>query len=1528
MSRLHREFRQSRQCDKGVIRSRIGRLWPSWKASWESFGGREWGLLASIAGDVGNAHWLLELWGASRTKRYLFTESTWGSFVGAARRVGRGVLVREVWQECRAFQGSLNVRTLCTCARAAAEVNDRSLLREVWASSAAQQREFDAAQWCSFALAAGQLHDAGLLREIWASCAPTEPQARHRLWGVLSTAAAETGDVKLLTEVWERCEQRKLRPPTLGAFAKAAGDVGNRSMLHEIWAASVLQRDRLGLKEWCSLARAAGLIKDASLLKQVWDSFWAKPKATDAWFWGTFAASAGEVKDSRLLGEIWSASRHTRHRLGEAEWASFATACEKTQAGPLLREVWRECGRRRTTVQMVHWGAFAMAAVATADAALLMELWQAANRQSEKLPNVALGAFVNAAGQLGLKAFLQRLWSNCGKGDLDEHIIEAFGTAAARMRDTLLLQDIWRSCSHLHGRLSAKTWGSLGKAAGDAGFSRLLREIWGASQPARPAFGGPDMASFVSAAGAVRDVDLVRDIWETSAPLRASFKPHEWGSFALAAGRARDRKLLWNLWDYIREAGIGRDDKLIGSLAAASGEAREERLLSALWEESRSIRRSFSAIVWVSFAKAAGRMGNSSLLELLWEAARALPWNVILASAFITSSGNTGDRELLRKMWFEWQPRRGEFDLQMWASLATAAGKTHDGQLLQFVWRQCQPQLHDSDPALWGAFATAAGVLGDGPLLQTLWTACHDMRAEFDPTAWGSLAMAAARVGNRDLLGEIWQKCQDHSKVVADPDLQATFAAAAGRMGDVSFLVEIWNDASASCRLFTDRNWASFAIAAGKLRHGRLLREICATHGFDRPSETPSLWGAFSVSAGDVGNRDLLRELWSAPAIDRGTLEPRELAAFASAARHTGDRALVGELWKIGSRIASQFNRATWATFQAAVRDLGDRELQESILQAEVEQALDVLRGAEVDAIRVQLADLYRKREFGHAFLSAALGRLDAAGGEGDELEWAIATYLMRAAIWGAFSRETQVVEERVRRTVEHVLHWSVSRQKRFLFRFLFAGRGLYLEHLDDLALKELWSLTKQSSEKEIQEEVRHIVLRYLRSPSAPFAPSPEIGIEFLPSSEWRRDLGWEDRPCCFDPVREEFGVEFQPPKELPSLTPPGLTAWRFARHLAAWFWPGPAASFDEIGGPVFDMILGRCDEWRGSISVTNDRDRVRMDMVARFNPGYISADDWEKLLPIILSRLDEPPSFPCARVDFTTDHLRQGILKAQVLVNGAREDCMPSLQPFFEYMATSFQEFPRATSLEDHRMEAQRIWDEAQWPEASPDIWTTWITAFIAQHALLASLEFITDRSFHRALHDLKREIETKSKITPPDWRAWLARMTRDISRLRMSRLAAFSGQETREPIELLSLLIDISAEEGIAPPVVESSGEESGSLWLWGYQILLRRAMLCLAHNAVTTAGKPDDVKMILEVVWPKVQITITNSDRGDRRGFLPATGYGLADASKIIQEHGGRLDGPHQDSSQMSVWKSRVVLPLAGGMEVPKEGAMGIN
>jgi uncharacterized membrane protein len=1174
-------------------------------------------------------------------------------------------------------------------------------------------------------------------------------------------------------------------------------------------------------------------------------------------------------------------------------------------------------------IKDAHWGAFAVAAGATGDAELLVELWGVATRETKRLPAIVVGAFANAAGQLRLKDFLKQVWAYSKKVEVDEHTIEAIGSAAGKVGDMSLLQEVWKGSYGFRETLSPKTWGSLAYAVGQAGGTGILREIWEASRLRRLEFRGPEWASFAVAAGNVRDPRLVREIWDVSAISRTSWGPYEWGSFAVSAGRAGDSALLWQVWNSIREQGLAIEAVLVGSLADAAGVARDNRLLLALWETTSSIRETFEPIVWVSFAKAAARIGKASPLRSFWETARNLKWNVIQAGAFVTAAGDIGNRQLVREMWYAWWPRRGEFDLQLWACYATAAGKTHDPVLVRAVWRECKPSQGDLDPILWGALATAAGNVADNRLLEALWRACAPFRKNLDPRASGSFAMAGARVHNTVLLWDVWNDCRDrHAR--GQPNLQATFATAAAWTGDMRLLDEVWTFSGSDREHFSDVNWASFIIAARRLGRPELVRAVCEAHGFHRRPSTAALWGAMAAASGAVHDQDLVRRLWSAPAIDRHALDPRAVAAFASAARQTRNGPLLRELWNESSSMRPRFALRTWRALEGAACELEERELEQAMAAAETECALRALRSGEMESLRIHLADLYRKREFGQAFLAAALGRLNTVEEDDEELGAAIATYLMRAAIWGAMTGGSHLLEERLRQIVDAVFRQPTVDLRRFLFRFLFAARGAYLECLDELAVREMRAVVESASTRATDTEIRDAVLRQLENPTLPPSVSRDIGLELLPSSEWTEDLGWEGSPCCFDPVREEYGVVFVPPPDTRPLPTPGLVAWRFARHLADCFWPGVATALDIIiVEPTWDAILGQTDGWRGSVSTESRGDQLVLRLSAEFEPENVHTEDRKALFQRILLRLRGATSLPNTSVEFATERIESGVLEAVISVRAPRDlHCMTPLQRFLVYMVDTFQRELKDTLLEEHRREAREIWARIQWPEATTETWVTWLSGYVVQHALLASWRFLTNRDFHRALHDLKRKLEVESEAGEPQWHEWLKRLSAELSRVRLSRLAAFAGHDPLEPIELQALLAEVAEEEGVAPPVLEGSVEAQPSLWLWGHSDLLRRAMLCLVHNAVAAAGSPEYVKMELEIVDPGARITIINPASGNASEGLIKTGYGLADARSIIADHNGELLDPQSEPAQTGLWVTMVTLPLAQDPDVEGE------
>ncbi|MCX5684064.1 MAG: ATP-binding protein, partial [Planctomycetota bacterium] len=103
-----------------------------------------------------------------------------------------------------------------------------------------------------------------------------------------------------------------------------------------------------------------------------------------------------------------------------------------------------------------------------------------------------------------------------------------------------------------------------------------------------------------------------------------------------------------------------------------------------------------------------------------------------------------------------------------------------------------------------------------------------------------------------------------------------------------------------------------------------------------------------------------------------------------------------------------------------------------------------------------------------------------------------------------------------------------------------------------------------------------------------------------------------------------------------------------------------------------------------------------------------------------------------------------------------------------------------------------------------------------------------------------------------------------------------------------------------------------------------LLRRAMLCLVHNAVAAAGSPKYVKMELETVEPVARITIINPASGNTSEGLIKTGYGLADARSIITDQKGELQDPQSEPGQTGLWVTMVTLPLAQDPDVEGECA----
>jgi uncharacterized membrane protein len=1331
---------------------------------------------------------------------------------------------------------------------------------------------------------------------------------------MLATAAGRTCDAELLATIWAAAKPNQMGLPALAAFANAAGSAGAQNVLHEVWAICGPRKLELGIKEWCSLAGAAGQVHEGQLVRRLWEDCHLKPEQTDAWFWGTFATAAGEVHDAALLGGIWRASKPIRGRLGPVEWASFATACENVKARPLLREVWADYAAIGKAGKDTHWGSFAVAAGAVGDADLLVELWRVATQKTERLPSIVVGAFANATSQLGLKDFLKQVWVHSEKIEIDEHTIEALGSAAGKVGDIALLQEVWKkSCAFL-ATLSPKTWGSMAYAAGQAGATDLFREIWQRSAPWRSAFKGPEWASFAIAAGSVRDPQLVGEIWDVSATSRASWRAYEWGSFAVAAGRAGAGRLLWQVWGSIGKHDLVLDSVLMGSLADAAGSARDERLLLALWDAARPIRDAMDAMVWASFAKAAARIGKASILRPFWETARNLEWNVIQAGAFVTAAGDVGSRQLLREMWTAWWPQRKAFDLQLWACYATAAGKTRDPVLVRAVWRECEPHRRDLDAVLWGALATAAGTVGDHRLLQILWGACKPFSKGFDSKAWGSFAMASARINDAGLLREVWNACRD-PYACGQPDLQATFATAAAGAGDVRLLEEVWTFSGPDREHFGDVSWASFVTAARRLGQSKLVRAVCEAHGFHRRHSTPALWGAMAAASAAVHDQDLVRKLWSAPAIDRRALDPRALAAFASAARQIRDGLLLRELWNESSSMRPRFDLRTWRALERAARDLGEWELEQAMVGAETECALRALRSGDMESLRVQLAALYRKREFGQAFLAAVLGRLNTVGENDEELSAAIATYLMRGAIWGAMTGGSQDLEDRLGPIVDAVFRQPALDLRRLLFRFLFAARGAYLECLDELAIREMRAVLESASARATDAEIRDMVLRQLATPTLPASVSKDLGPELLASTEWVADLGWEGRPCCFDPVREEYGVVFVPPLDTRPIPAPGLVAWRLAKYIAEGFWPGVAAEVGVRTEPVWDTLLGQTDGWTGSIGVGGVDDRLVLHLSAQFRSPSFAARKRERLFQTVVSHMRKPMSLPNATVQFDVSRIEAGVLEAVISVGTPRQHpCMAPLQRFLAYMVDHFQAGLKGGQLERHREEALGIWTRLQLPDAPPASWVAWLSGYIVEHALLASWRFLTDRDFHRALHDLKRKLEVESETGEPQWSEWLGRLSVELSRVRMSRLAAFAGHDPLEPIELQTLLAEVAEEEGVAPPALESSAGGGGSLWLWGQSDLLRRALLCLVHNAVTAAGSPDYVKMGLEIVERIAQITIMNPEGSKALEGLAKTGYGLADARAIIEDHGGQLQDPLSEPAQVGPYVTVVSLPLA--------------
>jgi signal transduction histidine kinase len=536
-----------------------------------------WLAVTNGAAGLGDKELLSTLWNRLRTDGKLSANAGASArFAIAAAQSGDAQLYRDVWDHV-ALGLHFEPHHLADIALACARLHLREMFKDVWAVLVGTLHDTALTMLCyeKLCTAAVQLRDVQCAREVWNHIEAHSPPSdiNAKILEVLADAAAQLHAGGLLDSVISYAANR-LSPSQLTSklccvFAEAAAQINDVTVLRKAWQTALnMPKSELQPQTFGRFSRAAGTVGDASLLSELWENYLnnVPPLPIQARTIGAFLHAGGQCRASAVIRRAWEkcVEHVPANEYSEILFGTALPAVATLHDRDLVRSVWAKCvdtlPSRSYNNQL--YGSAMGAANAIGDHALLSRIWDQGRKNP---PNEGWNArtYITAVYACGrfpeLTALLAEVWAGC-TADLPPNqwtgdLYFAWAIVISECRSAVLLQRLWQACSE-PGALSAadcpRVYGVLAKGAAACCTPAILEEVWQSASSCIPAEDVLTWNSFASASAQLDSAEVFRSVWErwTTICTKSSHDTLALGSFVRAATLLRDTNFMADILNW------------------------------------------------------------------------------------------------------------------------------------------------------------------------------------------------------------------------------------------------------------------------------------------------------------------------------------------------------------------------------------------------------------------------------------------------------------------------------------------------------------------------------------------------------------------------------------------------------------------------------------------------------------------------------------------------------------------------------------------------------------------------------------------------------------------------------------------------------------------------------------------------------------------------------------------------------------------------------------------------------------------